>query len=218
MIRYGMYIVAAVALAGLLGLPGAAGDCGSCGEGDNGHKEAKKPEMPDKLDFTLTDQDGEKVTLGDHAGKIIVLEWLNPDCPYVKRHYKAGTMKNLARKYDDKGVVWLTINTTHYFNRQKNKKFHEAHDLPYPILDDSDGKVGMKYGAKTTPHMFIINKKCELVYDGAIDNDPRGNKKEEKVVNYVSKALDELLAGKEVKIDKTRPYGCSVKYPPKKDK
>ncbi len=217
MIRYGMYILAVVAVAGLFGLPHVTGDCGSRCKGDHEHKE-KKPEIPDKLDFTLTDQDGEKVTLGDHAGKIIVLEWLNPDCPYVKRHYKAGTMKNLAKKYEDQGVVWLTINSTHYYNQKENKKFHKAHDLGYPILDDHEGKVGKQYDAKTTPHMFIISRKCEIVYQGAIDNDPRGRKKEKKVVNYVSKALDELLAGKEVEIPEIKPYGCSVKYPPKEKK
>lgn len=162
--------------------------------------------------FTLEDQTGKKVSLSDFSGKkIVVLEWINPDCPYVQRHYKAGTMKTLAEKYRDKGVVWLAINTTHYMNKETNQKWITDNQLPYQILDDHEGTVGRLYGAKTTPHMFIIDKSGRLVYQGAIDDDPRGNKGENKV-NYVAKALDELLAGKPISMSETKPYGCSVKY------
>jgi peroxiredoxin len=151
------------------------------------------------------------VSLKDFKGKIVVLEWLNPDCPFVQRHYKAGTMKNLATRYGDDGVVWLTINSTNYMDAEANAKFKVQYDLPYTILVDQSGDVGHLYGAKTTPHMYIIDGAGVLVYIGAIDDDPRGNK-DEPVVNYVAVALDEILAGKAVTTAETKPYGCSVKY------
>jgi peroxiredoxin len=162
-------------------------------------------------DFTLMDTAGEKVNLSDFEGKVVVLEWLNPDCPYVKRHYKAGTMKRLATTYGDKGVVWLTVNSTHYMDADANAKFKAANDLPYTILVDQDGTVGHLYGAKTTPHMYIIDGSGKLVYMGAIDDDPSGGKGD-GATNYVAAALDELLAGKAVTTAETKPYGCSVKY------
>ena len=162
-------------------------------------------------DFTLVDTEGKSVSLSDFEGKIVVLEWLNPDCPYVKRHYKAGMMKELATAYDGKGVVWLTINSTHYMDSAANAKFKAANGLPYTILVDQSGKVGHLYDAQTTPHMYIIDGDGKLVYIGAIDDDPRGNKGE-PATNYVAAALDEVLAGKAVTTAETKPYGCSVKY------
>jgi len=162
-------------------------------------------------DFTLTDTAGNPVSLADYAGKVVVLEWLNPDCPYVKRHYKAGTMKSLATKYGAEGVVWLTINTTNYMDAAANAKFKTANDLPYSILVDQSGEVGHLYGAATTPHMYIIDGDGRLVYIGAIDDDPRGGKGD-GATNYVAAALDEVLAGNAVTTAETKPYGCSVKY------
>jgi peroxiredoxin len=162
-------------------------------------------------DFTLNDSAGNRVSLADYAGKVVVLEWLNPDCPYVKRHYKAGTMKNLATQYGAQGVVWLTINTTNYMDAAANAKFKAAHEIPYSILVDQSGEVGHLYGAATTPHMYIIDGEGTLVYIGAIDDDPRGNKGD-GAVNYVAAALDEVLAGNAVSTAETKPYGCSVKY------
>ena len=161
--------------------------------------------------FTLTDTAGNQVSLSDFEGKIVVLEWLNPDCPFVQRHYKTGTMKNLATKYAGDGVVWLAINSTHYMDAAANAKFKADNDLPYTILVDQSGEVGHLYGAETTPHMYIVDGNGTLVYIGAIDDDPRGNKGE-PAVNYVSVALDEVLAGKDVTTAETKPYGCSVKY------
>jgi len=161
--------------------------------------------------FTLKDTEGNSVSLSDFEGKIVVLEWLNPDCPYVQRHYKAGTMKKLATAYDDKGVVWLTINSTHYMDSAANASFKATNQLPYTILVDQSGKVGHLYEAKTTPHMYIIDGGGKLVYIGAIDDDPRGNK-DEPATNYVAAALDEVVAGKGVTTAETKPYGCSVKY------
>jgi len=121
------------------------------------------------------------------------------------------TMAGLAAKYKDKDVVWLTVNSTKHLKTEKNKDFVEKHKLTYPILDDRSGKVGRAYSARTTPHMFIIDAKGKIVYDGGIDNSPMGSKKE-KTTNYVDKALAELTAGKAVSTPKTKPYGCSVKY------
>lgn len=160
--------------------------------------------------FTLKDEAGNEVSLADFKGKVVVLEWLNPDCPFVVRHYKAGTMKNLATSYGAKGVVWLTINSTNYMDAEANAKFKAANQLPYPILVDQDGAVGHLYDAKTTPHMYIIDGAGKLVYVGAIDDDPRGGS--EKPANYVAAALDEVLAGSAVTTAETTPYGCSVKY------
>jgi peroxiredoxin len=162
-------------------------------------------------DFTLPDTSGAEVSLSDFEGRVMVLEWLNPDCPFVQRHYKAGTMKKLASTYGDKGVVWLTINSTNYMDAAANAKFKVSNDLPYPILVDQTGDVGRLYGAVTTPHMFIIDDSGTLVYNGAIDDDPRGSKGEGSM-NYVAAALDEVLAGKAVTTAETKPYGCSVKY------
>lgn len=161
-------------------------------------------------DFTLSGMDGQAVSLAQYKGKTVVLEWTNPECPFVQRHYVAGTMKNLAARYADKGVVWLAINTTRTATSDTNALWAKKHEISYPILDDHEGKVGMLYGAKATPHMFIIDSAGRLVYEGAIDDDPRGDKTDR--VNYVQKALDELLAGKPVTTTQTKAYGCSVKY------
>ena len=163
-------------------------------------------------DFTLEDTTGSDVSLSDFSGKVVVLEWLNPDCPFVQRHYKAGTMKQLAAEYGEKGVVWLTINSTHYMDAAANAKFKADQELPYPILVDQSGEVGHLYGAATTPHMYIIDGDGRLVYIGAIDDDPRGSKGTAQRTNYVDAALGEVLAGKPVTTAETKPYGCSVKY------
>ena len=161
-------------------------------------------------EFTLKDQAGHEVKLSDTAGKIRVLEWVNPDCPFVKRHYEAGTMNRLAKAYAGKGVVWMAINSTNYMDAAASAAFLEANSLSYPILIDSSGEVGHAYGARTTPHIFIIDGDGRVAYQGAIDDDPRGTK--DKAENYVETVLNELLAGKAVSITETKPYGCSVKY------
>lgn len=159
--------------------------------------------------FTLEDQSGSIISLSDFGGKMVVLEWMNPDCPFVQRHHKAKTMTTLAEKYGD--VVWIAINSTHYMTKEDDKTWVEKYNLSYPILDDNPGKVGRVYGAKTTPHMFIIDKSGILVYQGAIDDDPGGSKKG-NALNYVNKALEEIQAGRAVTVSQTKPYGCSVKY------
>jgi len=162
--------------------------------------------------FTLTNYDGRTISLSDYKGKIVVLEWFNYECPFVKYHYEeAKTMIKLADKYKDKNVVWLAINSTVHLTTEKNEEFADKHKLSYPILDDRSGKTGRAYGAKTTPHMFIIDTEDRVAYSGAIDNSPLGKKKE-GVINYVDRALAELTTGKMVSIPNTKPYGCSVKY------
>ena len=161
-------------------------------------------------DFTLPDTSGAEVSLSDFKGKVVVLEWLNPDCPFVQRHYKAGTMKQLATKYGKDGVVWVAVNSTNYMDETTNAKFKVENELPYPILVDQTGEVGHLYGAMTTPHMYVIDSGGTLVYIGAIDDDPRGSS--DSPTNYVAAALDETLAGKPVTTAETKPYGCSVKY------
>ena len=161
-------------------------------------------------DFSLSDTEGNTIKLSDYKGKTVVLEWTNPDCPFVKRHYEAGTMKGLAESNSD--VVWLTINSTHYFNKDKNTKWKSEKELPYAVLDDNPGTVGHAFDARTTPHMFIIDKEGAIKYQGAIDDDRFGSKEDKYRTNYVAAALADLKAGKEVSIPSTKPYGCSVKY------
>lgn len=161
------------------------------------------------LNFTLTNFDGEKVGLSDFAGKIVVLEWTSYECPFVIRHYEAGTMVETGKKFADRDVVWLAINSTYSASDVGNKLFATLHGQKY-LLDDKTGQVGKLFGATRTPEMFVIDKEGEIVYRGAIDDDPYGDKKEK--VNYVAKALAELTEGKKISTANTEPYGCTVKY------
>ena len=163
-------------------------------------------------EFTLKSYDGKEISLSDYKGKIVVLEWFNYECPFVKYHYEnTNTMIELADRYKGRNVVWLVVNSTKHLSTEKNKEFADKYKLRFPILDDRLGKVGRAYNAKTTPHMFIIDTKGSIVYEGAIDNSPMGKKKE-GVINYVDKALAELTGGKAVGTPESKPYGCSVKY------
>lgn len=161
--------------------------------------------------LTLQDQNGNPVSLDQFKDKIVVLEWFNDACPFVQRHYKAGTMNDLASKWKDKDVVWLAINTTPGTSVAHNKKVVEKWQINHPVLDDSQGTVGKEYGAKSTPHMFIIDKDGKIAYVGGIDNDPSGDKGSARV-NYVEKALEDLTSGQPVAIPQTRQYGCGVHY------
>ncbi len=161
--------------------------------------------------FTLTDQAGEKHSLSDYHGKVVVLEWFNPECPFIKRHHeKRSTMADLAAKYKDRDVVWLAVNSTHHMTPEATKQWHEKWQMTFPVLIDRDGTVGRAYGAKTTPHMFVIDESGEIVYGGGIDDDPRGSSDNPR--NYVDEALADLLVDRPVKTDEAPPYGCSVKY------
>jgi peroxiredoxin len=160
--------------------------------------------------FSLQDQNGKTVNLSDYSGKIVVLEWFNEGCPIVQRHYKAGTMNKLYSKYSSKDVAWLAINSTNNSSNESNKKAADAWKMDRPILNDSTGTVGHEYGATNTPHMYIVGKDGKLAYMGAIDDDPQGDKSTK--VNYVDKALDELLSGSTVSTPQTKAYGCGVHY------
>ena len=169
-------------------------------------------------DFSLQDQNGKTVKLSDFKGKVVVLEWFNQKCPYVVRHYKTKTMINTADKYKGQDVVWLAVNTTAGISAEDNKTTAETWGISYPILSDTSSSVAQAYGAKSTPHMFIIDKEGKLAYKGAIDDDSSmEGTKGDKATNYVAKALDEILAGKPVSTPETKQYGCNVKYQEKKD-
>jgi peroxiredoxin len=175
-------------------------------------------EKPAASNFTLQGLDGKTHTLAEYKGKIIVLEWTNPGCPFVKRHYNAGTMQSLQKKYAEQDLVWLTICSTNpdhgeYFaDDAMRTQYADWKATPTAILTDKDGAVGHAYSAKTTPHMFVIDKNFNVVYQGAIDNNPRGSKPAEENVNYVDKALTSLIAGTPIETATTQPYGCGVKY------
>ena len=192
--------------------------------GDAPGPRPERPPRPDRAEradsgkrakpFTLTSFDGKTINLADYKGKTVVLEWLNFECPFVRYHYEnAHTMIELAKKYKDQNVVWLAINSTNHTTAEANKSFAAKHNLPYPILDDRAGTVGRAYDAKTTPHIFIISPRGQIVYDGAIDNAPLGKTPNgEEKVNYVDKVLAALVANKDIGVPNTKPYGCSVKY------
>jgi peroxiredoxin len=170
-------------------------------------------------DFALTDVNGKTVKLSDFKGKNVVMEWHNPGCPFVQKHYNTNNMQTLQNKYDAKETVWLTVNSTEtghqdYMSNEKlNGYLTEKKAAPDAYMTDADGKVGKSYGAKTTPHMYVINPAGMVVYAGAID-DKAGTKAEEvkTAKNYVVTALDDLKAGKPVTNASTQPYGCSIKY------
>jgi peroxiredoxin len=169
--------------------------------------------------FSVANTDGKTVSLADFKGKHVVLEWVNPGCPFVQKHYKPGNMQGLQKDYAAKGVVWLTISSTAPDASDYKKPadlagwMKSANAAATHTLMDDDGKVGKAYGARTTPHMYIINPAGTLVYAGAIDSNRSANPADiPAATNYVRKALDELLAGKPVSTASTQPYGCSVKY------
>lgn len=170
-------------------------------------------------DFAIKDIKGKTWKLKDQKGKIVVLEWFNFGCPFVKKHYESGNMQKLQEAYEKKGVVWVCINSSapgkqgHATNVEFKKSFEERKSSPTAVLVDTDGNVGRLYGAKTTPHMFVIGKDGKVIYQGAID-DKRGVEQSEIVdaKNYIKAALDETLDGKPVSESETKPYGCSVKY------
>jgi peroxiredoxin len=167
--------------------------------------------------FELPDQHGNVIRIADLVAddKIVVLEWFNPDCPFVVKHYeKRDTIRNLAYKYHDKDVVFLAVNSSHYADQEYNEQWAEKWDIYHSILNDQSGKVGRVYQARTTPHMYIIDRSGTLVYAGALDNEPstQVNRQSDDYVNYVDQALVDLTAGRSVATAETKPYGCSVKY------
>lgn len=165
------------------------------------------------LDFTLTDTEGKEHTLSTYLneGKVVVLEWFNPVCPYVKKHHEQhSTMRDLAGKYEDQGVVWLAVNSGPEDTAEANQANREDWEITYPILMDSEGDVGKAYGSKNTPTMYVIDKEGVIRYVGAIDNDRDPHELGD--TNYVQQALDAVLAGSNIETAYAKPYGCNVKY------
>jgi len=170
-------------------------------------------------DFSLKDSKDNVQKLSTYAGKFVVLEWMNPECPFVKKHYSVGNMQKLQKEYTAKGVAWLSIISSAPGKQgyctgpqaEANRKDQKA--SPTAILLDPSGEVGQKYGAKTTPHIFIINPEGKIIYAGAIDSIRSTNSADcSKADNYVREALDAAMAGNPVPHPSTQPYGCGVKY------
>jgi peroxiredoxin len=160
--------------------------------------------------FSLKDEAGKAHDLAQYKGKVVVLEWTNPECPFVQRHYKAQTMTKTLQGVDASKVVWLAVDSSAGHTAASAKAWKQAQGFAYPVLLDGEGRTGQAYGAKTTPHMYVIDAQGVLRYAGAIDDDPRGSSKAAK--NHVRTAVDALLGGKPVPASTTQPYGCSVKY------
>ena len=169
-------------------------------------------------DFTLNDTQGKPVKLSSFKGKPVVLEWNNPGCPFVRKHYN-GNMQALQKAFTTQGVVWLAINSTeedsvdHMGAEQLARWMADKGASPTATLLDPDGRVGRAYGARVTPHRYIVNAQGALAYAGGIDSIPSARMADiEKATNYVRQGLDELLAGKPLSTPTSQPYGCSIKY------
>jgi peroxiredoxin len=169
--------------------------------------------------FTLADVKGRQHSLSSYQGKYVVLEWVNYDCPFVKKHYESGNLPGLQRAYTGKGVAWLAINSSApgkqgHFGAAEIEARSRAHGAAFSAyLLDADGAVGRAYGAKTTPHMYVVDPAGRLIYAGGIDDKPSTDTADlASAKNFVSAALDEALAGKPVSVATSTPYGCSVKY------
>jgi peroxiredoxin len=169
--------------------------------------------------FSATDSYGHQHNLAENKGKYVVLEWHNQGCPYTKKHYDSGNMQKLQKLWTSKGVVWFTVISSapgeqgYVTAAQENDYVKRIGAAPTAVLLDPDGNLGHLYGAKTTPHMFVINPRGQLIYNGAIDDKPTSDPSDiGGATNYVTAALEESMAGKPVAMVSSRPYGCSVKY------
>lgn len=169
--------------------------------------------------FSLPDSNGKTHSLGDFKGKYVVLEWFNPGCPFVQKHYTSDNMQSLQNEFTGKNVVWLTIDSSaqgkqgYLSPEEANKQMADWKMKPTALLLDPDGKVGHEYAATNTPHMYIIDPGGKLIYSGAIDSKPTADPEDVKgATNYVKSALEEAMAGKPVSTPTSRAYGCSIKY------
>lgn len=170
--------------------------------------------------FTVKDTAGKTVSLADFKGKTVVLEWVNPGCPYVQKHYNSANMQGTQKDAAAKGVVWLAVNSTapdhgdYKAPAAMAQWMQQQKAAASATLMDPEGLVGRAYGARTTPHLYIVDASGTLVYAGGIDNKPTANPADvANATNHVKVALGELQAGKAVSQATTRPYGCSIKYP-----
>lgn len=165
--------------------------------------------------FALPDLAGKTHNLSDYAGKVVVLEWINPNCPFSARHAREKTMSELTQRHGR--VVWLAINSTsashpNYLEPAEHLAWNRENGIDYAVLYDPKGTVGQAYGAKTTPHMYIVDEQGKIAYNGAIDDDPSGRKAKPQRMNYVDLGLTAEQAGRPPDPAATKPYGCSVKY------
>lgn len=169
--------------------------------------------------FSAADTNGQTRSLADLAGKVVVLEWWNPGCPFVAKHYDSANMQKLQKDWTGKGVVWLTVNSSaagqqgHLDAAGANTLMKQKNGAATAVLLDHDGTIGRAYGAKTTPHMFVIDPSGAVVYAGGIDDKPSTDKADiATATNHVAAALREVTAGKKVSTPSSQPYGCGVKY------
>jgi peroxiredoxin len=169
--------------------------------------------------FTLTDSNGGARSLADFKGKTVVLEWTNHECPYVGKHYRGKSMQALQKKWTGKGVVWLSVISSgpgregYVTPQQANKLTADRGAAPTAVLFDPTGKVGRAYGARATPHMYVINGEGSVVYMGGIDDKQSARLEDLKSArNFVDQALSEMAQGKPVSAGNSRAYGCSIKY------
>ena len=169
--------------------------------------------------FTLTDTAGKTVQLADYRGKYVVLEWTNPECPFVRKHYSSGNMQDLQKQWGAREVVWLSINSTNTGNAEFKTPAQMAQWMeqqvaaPKATLIDGTSATGRAYAARTTPHMFVIDPAGTVLYNGAIDDRRSANPADAKSArNYVRAALTEAMEGRPVTVASTSPYGCSIKY------
>jgi peroxiredoxin len=165
--------------------------------------------------FELKGVDGKTYSLVEYRGKVVVLEWVNPHCPFSDRHAREKTMTELSRQHGE--VVWLGINSTNaksgeFESPAEYQAYLQRNGITYPVLYDESGATGHAYGARATPHMFIVDPQGKIAYNGAIDDDPSGRKPKPERLNYVGKGLDAEKAGAKPDPATTKPYGCSVKY------
>jgi hypothetical protein len=170
-------------------------------------------------ELSAPDTTGATRSLSDYRGKFVVLEWVNFECPFVGKHYGSGHMQKLQKDYTGKGVVWLSVNSSrtgsqgYYASDKVNALLKQKGAAPTAYLLDTAGSIGRAYGAKTTPHMFIVDPRGTLIYAGGIDDTPSTDQADIATAkNFVSKALDEAMAGKPVTTASSQAYGCSVKY------
>ena len=159
--------------------------------------------------FEAQDLSGKKWTAADLKGKVVVFEWINPDCPFVRRHYREETFQKLVKKYADK-IVWLSVNSTSYMPAEGSSNWVQQHKVSWPILLDQSGVIGKAFGARTTPHVFVFGADGKLAYQGAVDSDEYGTEKQR--TQYLEQAIDAVLAGQAPARPETKAYGCSVKY------
>ncbi len=167
-------------------------------------------------DFTLPSVDGGEVRLSDYAGKTVVLEWFNPGCPFVQDVHGSGKMGAISAEWISDDVVWLAINSgapgKQGTGLEANREARAEWGMSYPVLLDESGAVGQQYGAKTTPHMFVVDASGDLAYAGAFSNAPMGRVDGDVEINHVGAALADLAAGRAVGVGSAKPWGCSVKY------